>query len=162
MTIAHFLDQLDYTLWANKRTLASIESLPSTASEADRAQAIKLMSHIVAAQYIWYARVCAQPSAALPVWESMTPEALHQRIPEAYTLWKEYLSSKQDSDLSTLSFTYTNTLGNEYTNTLLEILTHFPIHSAYHRAQIAMLVRANGGTPAVTDYIQFAREEHKR
>jgi uncharacterized damage-inducible protein DinB len=159
MTIPYFLDQLDYTLWANNRALASIEAL----SESDgKAQASKLLSHVVAAQYIWYARVSGKPETALPVWGVMILEDIRERIPAISVLWKEYLQDKTDSDLQALSFNYKNTLGNEYNSTLLEMLTHFPIHSAYHRAQIAMLVRQNGGTPAVTDYIQFAREEHKR
>lgn len=158
MTVPYFLDQLDYTVWANNRALASIEGLSDSDSKA---QTIKLLSHVVAAQYIWYARVSGKPETALPVWGVMTLEDIRERIPAISVVWKEYLQSKTDSDLQAISFSYKNTLGNEYHSTLLEILTHFPIHSAYHRAQIAMLVRQNGGTPAVTDYIQFAREEHK-
>lgn len=159
MTIPYFLDQINYTLWANNRTLASIEALQESEGKT---QAIKLLSHVVAAQYIWYARVSGKPETALPVWGVLTLDEIRSRIPAVYQLWKEYLESKTDSDLEALSFSYKNTLGNEYTNTLLEMLTHFPIHSAYHRAQVATLVRQNGGSPAVTDYIQFAREEHKR
>jgi uncharacterized damage-inducible protein DinB len=159
MTVPYFLDQLDYTLWANNRALASIEALP----ESDgKAQTIKLLSHVVAAQYIWYARASGKTETALPVWGVMTLDDIRERVPLISVMWKEYLQSKTYSDLQELSFSYKNTLGKEYNNTLLEILTHFPIHSAYHRAQIAMLVRQNGGTPAITDYIQFAREEHKR
>ncbi len=159
MTVPYFLDQLDYTLWANNRALASIEAL----TESDgKSQVIKLLSHVVAAQYIWYARVSGKTETALPVWGVMTLEDIRERVPAISVMWKEYLQSKTDSDLPSLSFSYKNTLGKEYSNTLLEILTHFPMHSAYHRAQIAMIVRQNGGTPAVTDYIQFAREEHKR
>ena len=159
MTIPYFLDQLDYTLWANYRTLESVEAL----NESDgKAQAVKLLSHIIAAQYIWYARVSGKTEAALPVWGILTLNEIRERIPQISALWREYLASKTDSDLQAFSFSYKNTLGNQYTNTLLEMLTHFPIHSAYHRAQAATLVRQNGGTPAVTDYIQFAREEHQR
>lgn len=159
MTIPYFLDQLDYTLWANNRALDSIEAL---AESEGKTRAAKILSHIVAAQYIWYARVSGKPEAALPVWGELSLEEIRRRIPSIDALWREFLSDKTDADLPTLSYNYKNTLGNEYTNTLLEMLTHFPMHSAYHRAQIALLVRQNGGVPAVTDYIQFAREEHKR
>lgn len=158
MTISYFLDQLNYTVWANNRTLASIEAL---APVDGKDQAIKLLSHVVAAQFIWYARVTGKPETALPVWGVMTTDEIRDRIHTIDALWKEYLQSKTDNDLQVLSFGYKNTLGNEYNNTLLEIMTHFPMHSAYHRAQVATLVRQNGGVPAVTDYIQFAREQHK-
>jgi uncharacterized damage-inducible protein DinB len=157
MTIPYFLDQLDYTLWANNRALDSIEAL---AESEGKTRALKILSHIVAAQHIWYARVSGKPEAALPVWGELSAEEIRRRIPSIDALWREFLADKIDADLPAFSYSYKNTLGNAYTNTLLEMLTHFPIHSAYHRAQIALLVRQNGGSPAVTDYIQFAREEH--
>jgi uncharacterized damage-inducible protein DinB len=156
MTVPHFLDQLDYTLWANKRSLASIEALPTPPPE----RALNILAHIVSAQYIWLARVTGN-DVALPVWGKLSIAEMHERIPAVHELWKAYLADKTDADISMLSFSYKNSLGQEYTNTLLEILTHFPIHAEHHRGQIAILVRDIGGTPILTDYIQFAREEHK-
>ncbi len=154
--MTHWFDQLDYTLWANNRTLASLEAL-----NAPPPQAVKLLSHVVAAQYIWLARVSGKPELAMPVWGELSLAKIREVIPAAYHDWKAFLQSRTEANLGD-TFTYKNTQGLEFTNTLLEILTHFPIHSAYHRAQIALLVREAGGTPAVTDYIQFAREEHRR
>jgi len=156
MTLHHVFDQLDYTLWANNRTLASLEAL-----NAPPPQAVKLLSHVVAAQYIWLARVSGKPDVALPVWGELALADLREKISAAYHDWKTFLQSRTEANFVD-EFTYNNTQGLEFTNTLLEILTHFPIHSAYHRAQIATLVRESGGKPAVTDYIQFAREEHQR
>jgi uncharacterized damage-inducible protein DinB len=156
----HFFDQLAYTLWANNRAIASIEALPA-AGITPPPKMLKLMSHIVAALHIWYARVVGEPDMALPVWGEMQLDDIKERNASICKLWIELLNTKTESDLQT-SYTYHNTQGNEYTNTLLEMLTHFPIHSAYHRAQIATLIREAGGAPAVTDYIQFAREEHTR
>jgi len=34
------------------------------------------------------------------------------------------------------------------------------MHSVYHRAQIAMAIKEAGGTPAVTDFIAYARTVH--
>jgi uncharacterized damage-inducible protein DinB len=39
-----------------------------------------------------------------------------------------------------------------------DILAQLFGHSSYHRGQIAMLVRAAGGEPAVTDLIYWCRE----
>jgi uncharacterized damage-inducible protein DinB len=158
--LPHFFDQLAYTLWANNRAIASIEALPGAGITPPQ-KTLKLMSHIVAALHIWYARVAGEPEMALPVWGEMLLDDIKERNASICKLWVDLLKTKAESDLQT-SYTYRNTQGNEYTSTLLEMLTHFPIHSAYHRAQIATLVREAGGTPAVTDYIQFAREEHTR
>ena len=78
MTISYFLDQLNYTVWANNRTLASIEAL---APSEGKDQAIKLLSHVVAAQFIWYARVTGKSETALPVWGVMTTDEIRDRIP---------------------------------------------------------------------------------
>jgi len=39
-----------------------------------------------------------------------------------------------------------------------DILTHVLLHSAYHRGQIAVDLRAAGLTPAYTDYIHAVRQ----
>jgi uncharacterized damage-inducible protein DinB len=45
-----------------------------------------------------------------------------------------------------------------FRNRVEEVLTQLFGHSWYHRGQIAMLVRAAGGEPAVTDFIFWCRE----
>lgn len=41
---------------------------------------------------------------------------------------------------------------------MADILTHVLMHSAYHRGQIASHMRANGKTPAYTDFIHAVRQ----
>lgn len=159
MTITHFLDQMDYTLWANRRTIQSLRDLQAQNIEIPH-RALQIMSHVIAALHIWYARVSGKSEVALPVWGELSLEEMSSRNEEIYKMWMEFLRSTSDADLKTLTFTYKNSLGQGYTNTLLEIVTHFPIHSEHHRGQIAQMVRLAGGVPVNTDYIQFAREEH--
>jgi uncharacterized damage-inducible protein DinB len=45
-----------------------------------------------------------------------------------------------------------------FRNPVEEILTQLFGHSWYHRGQIAVLVRAAGGTPAITDLIYWCRQ----
>ena len=45
-----------------------------------------------------------------------------------------------------------------FRNRIEDILTQLFGHSWYHRGQIAMLIRAAGGEPAVTDLIFWCRE----
>ncbi|RYE14391.1 MAG: damage-inducible protein DinB, partial [Sphingobacteriales bacterium] len=56
------------------------------------------------------------------------------------------------------TYTYTNTQGKTYTNTVLQILTHVVNHATYHRAQIATDMRQHSLEPLMTDYIAYARE----
>jgi len=39
-----------------------------------------------------------------------------------------------------------------------DVLTHVVLHSAYHRGQIASLIRSGGDAPAYTDFIHAARQ----
>jgi uncharacterized damage-inducible protein DinB len=54
--------------------------------------------------------------------------------------------------------TYTNSKGEVWTSGVEDILTHVTIHSAYHRGQIASDLRAEGHTPAYTDFIHAVRQ----
>ena len=51
---------------------------------------------------------------------------------------------------------YRNSAGRDFRNTVEEIVTHVTMHGSYHRGQIARIVRASGGDPPYTDYIQFS------
>ncbi|MGA7513237.1 MAG: DinB family protein, partial [Candidatus Sulfotelmatobacter sp.] len=53
---------------------------------------------------------------------------------------------------------YKNTKGEPWTSTVEDIVTHVLLHSAYHRGQIATLVRASGEQPAYTDFIHAVRQ----
>ena len=54
-------------------------------------------------------------------------------------------------------FAYTNTKGQEFENRLSDVALHVAFHGVYHRGQIAVLVRQQGGEPAYTDFIQAVR-----
>jgi len=53
--------------------------------------------------------------------------------------------------------TYTNYVGEPYTNNVEMIMIHLVNHSSYHRAQIAMLLRQKGFEPINTDFITYDR-----
>ncbi len=48
---------------------------------------------------------------------------------------------------------YRTTSGDEFANTVEDILMHVALHGSYHRGQVARIVRGEGGTPLATDYI---------
>jgi len=57
---------------------------------------------------------------------------------------------------STIS--YKNTKGEGWTSVIEDVLLHVTTHSAYHRGQIALNLRAAGLQPAYTDYIHGVRQ----
>ena len=53
---------------------------------------------------------------------------------------------------------YRNSKGEAWSNRVEDILTHVLMHSAYHRGQIALEMRAAGTEPAYTDFIHAVRQ----
>ena len=55
-------------------------------------------------------------------------------------------------------FDYRSSEGIGYRNGVEDILTQLFGHSWYHRGQVALLLRAMGCEPAVTDFVFWTRE----
>jgi len=53
---------------------------------------------------------------------------------------------------------YRNSKGEPWSSRVEDILTHVLLHSAYHRGQIALQMRASGMEPAYTDFIHAVRQ----
>lgn len=147
----HLIKLLDYELWANQRIIDALALLPNVPERA-----LSLMSHILAAQHIWYARM-ANESAILSVWEEIpvswmieTAERQHRQL----VSYVEILSQKELNQ----SIAYVNSKHIHYTSTRLDILTHLSHHTAYHRGQIVQLIRPLLDEAPVTDYIAWTRE----
>ena len=68
-----------------------------------------------------------------------------------------YLAKLSDDELAQ-RIEYNSLDAGRFGNRIEDILTQLFTHSAYHRGQIASLVRAAGGEPAATDYIYWCRE----
>ena len=94
---------------------------------------------------------------------SAVPSGPRCRLPSAKTLaaenargYQAYFEKLTDSDLASV-VQYRNTKGDEYANSVLDILTHVVIHGAYHRGQIARIIGRGGGQTPNTDYIAYIR-----
>lgn len=146
----HLGHLLRYDLWANEETLRSLtQGTPP-------ARSLRWMAHIIAAEFLWLARIQARP-AALPVWPELSLEECKTRLGELSSRLVGALDAGEAGALSR-SVSYTNSKGEAWTSTVEEILTHVVIHSAYHRGQIASDLRAAGQEAAYTDYIHAVRQ----
>ena len=111
-----------------------------------------LFCHILNAHQIWNARIMGQ----VPFGNSF------QAIPI-----DSCLSIDRDNYINTLKIldtialdqviTYKNSKGEEYSNTVQDILFHVGNHSTHHRGQIISDFRQSGIAPLVTDYIFYKR-----
>jgi uncharacterized damage-inducible protein DinB len=146
-----FLRQFRYDAWANAEVLAAIK-----ASGSPQAQPLRLLAHILSAERLWLERV-RQQTQSLPVWPEFDLEQCEAQIAELATLWSKYVAQLSAAALAE-TITYKNSKGEPWTSTVQDVLTHVVLHSAYHRGQIASLMRAEGGIPAYTDFIHAARQ----
>ena len=153
----------DYNIWANHKTLDSLEPLANeqfTAPMGGSFASIRdTVVHIIGAEWIWWQRCIGErPKGLLDPAELPDVAACRAR-------WKEiddgYLSLVKSADLDE-DVTYINRHGNQYTYSIGKILLHNVNHSSYHRGQIVTLLRQIGAKPAVTDYLVFIDERSPR
>jgi uncharacterized damage-inducible protein DinB len=146
------LTLFDYTAWADARARAAIDGLD--AARPERAQGIRLYAHLAATEHVWLARLKGR-TPAYAIW----PELLLEQAAElaAESLAALRIVAAEDPETLARAVEYRNSTGKEFRNTVSDILTHVALHGSYHRGQIARFTRDGGGTPAITDYIDFVR-----
>ena len=149
--VEHIIHLFKYNSWATERAAESIRSTNKITPDA-----IKLLSHIISAQYVWLNRITDEKTD-ITVWHNFTIAECFALSIEVTSKWINLLEGKNNEFLEK-RLKYKNSKGEEFDNSLRDIVTDIINHSTYHRAQIAQLVKRAGGIPAVTDYIVYQRE----
>ena len=160
MNLADYLRrEFAYDEWANREVLNAIRTAGGandSANDSANQRSLQLMSHILAAERVWLERLKQQPQS-VPVWPEPDLAQCEAQAAELGGLWLEFLDLITAGDVSQ-SISYKNSKGEEWTSTIVDVLTHVVMHSAYHRGQIATHMRASGQTPANTDFIHGVRQ----
>jgi uncharacterized damage-inducible protein DinB len=149
MQAADFVRLFAYDRWANHQALESVRAAGSPA------RSLKLMSHIAAAESLWLERIKGSGKKVI-VWPEWTLEQCADELRAAGKEWELYLEKANEQTLATAT-AYRNTKGEQWTSLVRDIAMHVAMHGVYHRGQVAADVRANGGEPAYTDFIQAVR-----
>lgn len=116
-------------------------------------QAERLFSHILNAQQIWLNRI----NGVITPLDRFEPQAVNDFTLLQNKCTEGLKAVLEKKDLNS-EITYRTSFGQEYTNSIADILYHIINHSTYHRGQIASIFRANSVEPPVTDYIAMRRE----
>ncbi|HXO20330.1 MAG TPA: DinB family protein [Thermoanaerobaculia bacterium] len=155
--VASYRRWLEYEKDSHAKVLASFATVPAD-RRAELQRAIDLLDHIAAARRMWLFRFGVLPSGPADIFPRGASAAeVAGRIAEVEAAWSAYLERLTDADLER-SFEYQSLDGGRFRNTFVDILTQLFGHSWYHRGQIASVVRACGGEPAVTDFVFWTRE----
>jgi uncharacterized damage-inducible protein DinB len=142
-----FVRLFRYDDWANREELRTLR-------ESSNARAVRLLAHIIGSQWLWYARLRGEPPREA-VWPDISLDGCEQSLDLIGSFWMEFAS---DADMNA-TIAYTNSKGEPWTSRIEDVLMHVILHGAYHRGQIATLLRAGGEEPAYTDYIHCTRNE---
>jgi uncharacterized damage-inducible protein DinB len=147
----HIRRLCDHLVWADARTLKALRTMHAAPLDA-----MRLYAHLLAAEHVWLSRI-ADREPDVPVWPALDLDecaALSARTHAEFALLAETLSSGELQR----TVRYRNSKGDEFVNTVEDIFLHIALHGAYHRGQVARIVRGEGGAPQATDYIFFIRE----
>jgi len=147
----HFLRMFDYDYWANRQCLTALGGSGSTLPKV-----LRLLTHSVAAQKLWLERLEQIPQTAA-VWPNSTIEECSRSTDEMSSEWKRYIDKLSPSDFDK-EIDYYNSKGERWSSRVEDILIHVLMHSAYHRGQAALEMRAAGLQPAYTDFIHGVRQ----
>jgi uncharacterized damage-inducible protein DinB len=151
--IRDFRRMFSYDDWANRQCLHAIQAAKPVSQET-----IGRMTHILAAQQLWLERILNQKQS-LPVWPDLSIEECTELSNKVASAWRNYLSaSKHTAKTLEATVDYRNSKGESWLSRVDDILTHVLFHSAYHRGQIALQLRASGAVPAYTDFIHAVRQ----
>jgi uncharacterized damage-inducible protein DinB len=155
MDIKDFRRMFTYDDWANRECLAAMRAAASIPPDA-----LARMAHILSAQKLWLERILKQPQS-MKVWPTSRIEDCLALAAEMRPAWQTYLE-RVGNQFTPGSLSdqveYRNSKGEPWSSRIEDILTHVLFHSAYHRGQIALQIRASGSDPASTDFIHAVRQ----
>ena len=141
---------VEHSVWADHLVAASLRRanpLPQ--------RALKVFAHILAAQHVWLTRLEGRDQE-VAVWPDLDFESCIDLMNRTHEELKKYVDGLGSASLDRIVH-YRNTAGAEFDSRIEDILTHVMLHSAYHRGQVALLLRGENAEPAPTDYIAFCR-----
>jgi uncharacterized damage-inducible protein DinB len=147
-------DLIGHMRWADEIVAVA---LSSTARQPDRtrvADPVSVFAHIAGTEHLWYCRIRGTPTE-LAVWPDTTVAESRAIANRHADLFEELVAGGGDELDEIVS--YRNSAGRDFRNSVRDIVIHVTMHGSYHRGQIARLVRASGGEPPYTDYIQYRR-----
>jgi uncharacterized damage-inducible protein DinB len=141
---------VDHLEWADAATLRALEDAPGSDTRA-----LMVYGHVLGAEAVWLARIAGRPQD-VAVWPTLSLEESRSLGARNVAELKALLQSADEGGIER-EIDYRNSAGQSFRSKVEDILLHVCLHGAYHRGQIAQMIRQGGGEPAPTDFIAFIR-----
>ena len=146
----HLLQMVRHDAWANRECISALCS-----ASPPPPSAIRFIAHTLSAQKLWLERLRKQPQST-PVWPASSIQDCIALADELQSSWASYLAHLPPDGLEQ-EIEYRNSKGELWSSRVQDVITHVVLHSAYHRGQVALEMRAAGLQPAYTDFIHAVR-----
>jgi uncharacterized damage-inducible protein DinB len=140
-----------FSAWADQRSLEALRGAP-----AAHAEALPLLSHVLAAEHVWLARLQHREPLHI-VWPTLNLDQCAALAAENEAGYRAFLDEIEEERLAE-QVRYRTSQGQEFVNSVLDILTQVALHGPYHRGQIAKIIGRSNGVATNTDFITFLRE----
>ncbi|WP_333808579.1 DinB family protein [Flavobacterium sp.] len=144
-----YLDKFQYNLDKNQQM---IQYLVEHQKELNEKIHI-LVSHILNAHEIWNTRILKVPTQ-FGVWQLQNWEQMMNIDKNNHEVSVSILESKELDVI----VDYVTSTGENYSNSIQDLLFHVINHSNYHRAQINSELKSLGLKPLITDYVFYKRK----
>ena len=141
---------VDHLEWADAATLRALETAPGSDTRG-----LAVYSHVLGAEGVWLARIAGRPSD-VAVWPVLSLDEARELGLRNVTELKALLETPSAGSIER-EIDYRNSAGQPFRSKVEDILLHVCLHGAYHRGQVAQMIRQGGGEPAPTDFIAFIR-----
>lgn len=143
---------LDIFRFNRKANLAMLDAVMPL--QEHKTEALRMLSHLVLSQDKWLTRIRMYPQdAGLDWWEPEIPVSeLASAIQRSSDAWIAHIQSCAETELET-EVRFIGYDGAHWGAKLQDIALQLSFHSFHHRAQVQMLLKAEGHQPAFIDYI---------
>lgn len=146
----HLTKLFDHMEWADARVLEGLRAQPGC-----DVRALEIYAHVLGAEHVWLTRLQERPTREA-VWPVLSLERAAALAEENAAGYRAVLAGLTREE-ARRAVSYRNSAGQAFRSAIEDILLHVALHGTYHRGQVALLVRAAGGTPVPTDYIAYVR-----
>ncbi|MCO5935144.1 DinB family protein [Mucilaginibacter sp. RB4R14] len=146
---SHFIFLLKYDHFANQKIAELIVQTAATGKP------VELMAHLLTAQQTWLNRLnktTAPPANLWPNWSADTLTTINNDNHQQLVACVEAIPEQDFENV----IGYTNSVGY-CENTITDILTHLINHGTHHRAQMGTLLKLDGATLPMLDYVLYIR-----
>lgn len=141
------LDVFQYHFIYNEKLLLEIEEAMDRLPD----RSYPLYCHILNAHQIWNARISGgQAFGVRDIYNFEKAKSVNVKN------WSDSKTIIQETDLNS-DLHYQNSKGENFVNSIRDILFHIANHTTHHRGQIISDFRASGLEPIMTDYIFYKR-----